>query len=63
MHDVESGQVDGRGLRHFVPVPEVSSLAELDEMVEQWGRQDDARRIGSRGQDGSRSTSHANSRC
>ncbi|MFE7707794.1 hypothetical protein ACFU6I_18790 [Streptomyces sp. NPDC057486] len=33
---------------HFVPVPEVSSLAELNEMVEQWDRQDDARRIGSR---------------
>ncbi|MEV7114420.1 Mu transposase domain-containing protein [Streptomyces anulatus] len=32
----------------FVPVPEVSSLAELNEMVEQWDRQDDARRIGSR---------------
>lgn len=33
---------------HFVPVPEVSSLAELNEMVEQWDRQDDARRIGTR---------------
>ena len=33
---------------HFVPVPEVASLAELNEMVEQWDRQDDARRIGAR---------------
>jgi hypothetical protein len=33
---------------HFVPVPEVSSLAELNEMVEQWDRQDDARRIDAR---------------
>ncbi|MFD7517382.1 hypothetical protein ACFV85_21560 [Streptomyces niveus] len=33
---------------HFVPVPEVSSFAELNEMVEQSDRQDDARRIGSR---------------
>lgn len=31
-----------------MPVPEVSSLAELNEMVDQWDRQDDARRIGSR---------------
>ncbi|WP_016828219.1 transposase [Streptomyces viridosporus] len=33
---------------YFVLVPEVSSLAELNEMVEQWDRQDDARRIGAR---------------
>ncbi|MGW5003494.1 Mu transposase domain-containing protein [Streptomyces hydrogenans] len=32
---------------HFVPVPEVSSFAELNEFVGQWDRQDDVRRIGS----------------
>ncbi|MFG2758033.1 hypothetical protein [Streptomyces wuyuanensis] len=48
----EKGGVEGQSgyfrRNHFVPVPEVSSLAELNEMVEQWDRQDDARRIGSR---------------
>lgn len=48
----EKGGVEGMNgyfrRNHFVPVPEVSSLAELNEMVEQWDRQDDARRIGSR---------------
>ncbi|WP_234431319.1 Mu transposase domain-containing protein [Streptomyces sp. NRRL F-5053] len=48
----EKGGVEGQigyfRRSHFVPVPEVSSLAELNEMVEQWGRQDDARRIGAR---------------
>ncbi|MFJ6668989.1 IS21 family transposase [Streptomyces sp. NPDC091383] len=48
----EKGGVEGQigyfRRNHFVPVPEVSSLAELNEMVEQWDRQDDARRIGSR---------------
>ncbi|MFD5342044.1 Mu transposase domain-containing protein [Streptomyces hawaiiensis] len=48
----EKGGVEGMigyfRRNHFVPVPEVSSLSELNEMVEQWDRQDDARRIGSR---------------
>lgn len=48
----EKGGVEGQigyfRRNHFVPVPEVSSLAELNEMVEQWDRQDDARRIGTR---------------
>ncbi|MEV8410523.1 IS21 family transposase, partial [Streptomyces niveus] len=48
----EKGGVEGMigyfRRNYFVPVPEVSSLAELDEMVEQWDRQDDSRRIGSR---------------
>jgi transposase len=48
----EKGGVEGQigyfRRNHFVPVPEVSSLAELNEMVDQWDRQDDARRIGSR---------------
>ncbi|MFI2765527.1 hypothetical protein ACH5A3_43120 [Streptomyces echinatus] len=48
----EKGGVEGQigyfRRNHFVPVPEVSSLAELNELVEQWDRQDDARRIGSR---------------
>ncbi|MFE9382846.1 IS21 family transposase [Streptomyces sp. NPDC007025] len=48
----EKGGVEGMigyfRRNHFVPVPEVSSLAELNEMVEHWDRQDDARRIGAR---------------
>lgn len=48
----ENGGVEGQigyfRRNHFVFVPEVSSLAELNEMVEQWDRQDDARRIGAR---------------
>ncbi|MER7201418.1 hypothetical protein [Streptomyces sp. CB01635] len=48
----EKGGVEGQigyfRRNHFVPVPEVSSLAELNEMVEQWDWQDDTRRIGSR---------------
>ncbi|GGV96774.1 hypothetical protein GCM10015535_66850 [Streptomyces gelaticus] len=48
----EKGGVEGMigyfRRNHFVPVPEVSSLAELNEMVEQWDQQDDARRIGAR---------------
>ncbi|MGI5260887.1 IS21 family transposase [Streptomyces angustmyceticus] len=48
----EKGGVEGMigyfRRNHFVPVPEVSSLAELNEMVEQWDRQDDTRRIGAR---------------
>nr|BFD87122.1 hypothetical protein StreXyl84_65230 [Streptomyces sp. Xyl84] len=42
------GQIGYFRRSHFVPVSEVSSLAELNEMVEQWDRQDDTRRIGSR---------------
>ncbi|GAA2463431.1 hypothetical protein GCM10010405_54940 [Streptomyces macrosporus] len=48
----EKGGVEGRigyFLRnHFAPVPEVGSLAELNEMVEQWDLHDGRRRIGSR---------------
>ncbi|MFJ6493716.1 Mu transposase domain-containing protein [Streptomyces californicus] len=33
---------------HFTPVPEVDSLAELNEMVDQWDLHDGHRRIGSR---------------
>jgi len=33
---------------HFVPVPEVNSVAELNALVDQWDAGDDARRIGSR---------------
>ncbi len=42
------GQIGFFRRNHFVPVPEVSSLGKLNEMVEQWDRQDDARRIGAR---------------
>ncbi|MBO8185309.1 IS21 family transposase [Streptomyces spirodelae] len=48
----EKGGVEGQigyfRRNHFVPVPEVDSLAELNELVEQWDRQDDARRIDAR---------------
>ncbi|MEV5336594.1 Mu transposase domain-containing protein [Streptomyces werraensis] len=48
----EKGGVEGQigyfRRNHFVPVPEVASLAELNEMVEQWDRQDEARRIRAR---------------
>jgi transposase len=33
---------------HLVPVPEVNSLAELNQLVERWDAADDARRIGTR---------------
>ncbi|MFC4035998.1 hypothetical protein ACFO3J_31730 [Streptomyces polygonati] len=42
------GQIGYFRRNHFVPVPDVSSLTELNEMVDQWDLQDDARRIGSR---------------
>jgi transposase len=48
----EKGGVEGEVGRfrrnHLVPVPEVASLAELNQLVEQWDAQDDARRIGAR---------------
>jgi transposase len=48
----EKGGVEGQigyfRRNHFVPVPEVESLAELNELVEQWDRHDGRRRIGSR---------------
>lgn len=48
----EKGGVEGQigyfRRNHFVPVPEVGSLAELNELVEQWDRHDGRRRIGSR---------------
>ncbi|MFB8106771.1 IS21 family transposase [Streptomyces sp. NPDC056007] len=48
----EKGGVDGQigyfRRNHFTPVPEVGSLAELNEMVEQWDLHDGRRRIGSR---------------
>ncbi|MEU7110792.1 IS21 family transposase [Streptomyces sp. NPDC046182] len=48
----EKGGVEGQigyfRRNHFTPVPEVSSLAELNEMVEQWDLHDGPRRIGSR---------------
>ncbi|WP_171072594.1 IS21 family transposase [Streptomyces sp. DASNCL29] len=42
------GQIGYFRRNHFTPVPEVSSLAELNEMVEQWDLHDGRRRIGSR---------------
>ncbi|MFD9865577.1 IS21 family transposase [Streptomyces alboflavus] len=48
----EKGGVEGQigyfRRNHFVPVPEASSLAELNEMVEQWDLDDGRRRIGAR---------------
>ncbi|MFJ3145299.1 hypothetical protein ACIPJM_22970 [Streptomyces halstedii] len=42
------GQIGYFRRNHFTPVPEVSSLAELNEMAEQWDLRDGRRRIGSR---------------
>ncbi|WP_435283015.1 IS21 family transposase [Streptomyces koelreuteriae] len=42
------GQVGYFRRNHFVPVPQVSSLAELNAMVDQWDIDDEARRISSR---------------
>ncbi|MET8537673.1 IS21 family transposase [Streptomyces sp. NPDC005065] len=39
------GQIGWFRRNHLVPVPKVESLAELNAMVEQWDRDDDARRI------------------
>ncbi|MFF7791315.1 IS21 family transposase [Streptomyces sp. NPDC007991] len=48
----EKGGVEGQigyfRRNHFVPVPEVGSLAELNAMVDRWDEEDDARRIRSR---------------
>ncbi|GAA3085739.1 hypothetical protein GCM10020000_85250 [Streptomyces olivoverticillatus] len=48
----EKGGVEGQigyfRRNHFTPVPEVASLAELNEMVDQWDLHDGRRRIGSR---------------
>lgn len=42
------GQIGWFRRNHLVPVPDVSSLAELNAMVEAWDVDDDARRIGAR---------------
>ncbi|MCZ7434741.1 Mu transposase domain-containing protein [Streptomyces sp. WMMC1477] len=42
------GQIGSFRCNHFLPVPEVASLAELNEMAEQWDRQDGTRRIRTR---------------
>jgi Mu transposase-like protein len=42
------GQIGYFRRNHFVPVPEVASLAELNEMVDQWDLEDEGRRIRSR---------------
>lgn len=48
----EKGGVEGQigyfRRNHFTPVPEVESLAELNELVDQWDLHDGRRRIGSR---------------
>lgn len=48
----EKGGVEGEIGRfrrnHLVPIPEVASLAELNQLIEIWDAEDDARRIGSR---------------
>ncbi|WP_327593365.1 Mu transposase domain-containing protein [Streptomyces chartreusis] len=48
----EKGGVEGQigyfRRNHFVPVPEVASLAELNEMVDQWDLADEGRRLRSR---------------
>jgi hypothetical protein len=42
------GEVGRFRRNHLVPVPEVASLADLNQRVEQWDADDDAQRIGSR---------------
>lgn len=42
------GQIGWFRRNHFVPVPEVDSLAELNAMVARWDEEDEARRIRSR---------------
>ncbi|CAL9676960.1 hypothetical protein SUDANB176_07867 (plasmid) [Streptomyces sp. enrichment culture] len=42
------GQIGWFRRNHLVPVPEVATLAELNEMIDRWDQQDDARRIRSR---------------
>jgi transposase len=42
------GQIGWFRRNHLVPVPEVGTLAELNEMIDRWDQQDDARRIRSR---------------
>jgi transposase len=42
------GQIGWFRRNHFVPVPEVDSLAELNRMVDRWDEEDEARRIRSR---------------
>jgi Mu transposase, C-terminal domain len=42
------GQVGWFRRNHFVPLPEVDTLAELNAMVDRWDAEDDARRIGTR---------------
>ncbi|MFE5798123.1 hypothetical protein ACFQ8C_36890 [Streptomyces sp. NPDC056503] len=42
------GQIGYFRRNHFTPVPEVESLAELNELVDQWDLRDGRRRIGSR---------------
>ncbi|MFJ7280986.1 IS21 family transposase [Kitasatospora sp. NPDC098663] len=42
------GQIGWFRRNHLVPVPEVNSFAELNEMIERWDEEDDARRIRSR---------------
>ncbi|MFE2019130.1 IS21 family transposase [Streptomyces sp. NPDC059499] len=42
------GQIGWFRRNHLVPVPEVDTLAELNEMIERWDEADDARRIRSR---------------
>jgi transposase len=48
----EKGGVEGEVGRfrrnHLVPVPETRSLAELNALIDQWDRDEDARRVGSR---------------
>jgi hypothetical protein len=42
------GQIGYFRRNHFVPVPEVATLAELNEMVDRWDLEDEGRRIRSR---------------
>ncbi len=63
----EKGGVEGQigyfRRNHFTPVPEVESLAELNELVEQWDRHDGAAAGSARGPGPSMSTSRTSVRC
>ncbi|MGW2311314.1 IS21 family transposase [Actinomadura luteofluorescens] len=42
------GQIGWFRRNHFVPVPEVDSLAELNQMIDRWDEEDEARRLRAR---------------
>ncbi|MFF7603221.1 hypothetical protein [Streptomyces mirabilis] len=45
---MSEGQIGYYRRNHFVPVPEVASLTELNSMVDQWDVDDEGRRLRSK---------------